>query len=43
MYTRTVLVHRDAHVTNMWIAKKGLESLDSQDAVTDVVASDLAG
>ena len=41
-YHKKVFVHRDSHVSNIMITKKGLGLLDSQDAVYGNIAYDLA-
>jgi len=41
-YKKKVFVHRDFHVSNIMITKKGLGLIDSQDAVFGNVAYDLA-
>ena len=41
-YKKRVFVHRDFHVSNIMITKKGLGLIDSQDAVFGNVAYDLA-
>ena len=41
-YKRKVFVHRDFHVSNIMITKKGLGLIDSQDAVYGNIAYDLA-
>ena len=42
IYNKKVIVHRDFHVSNIMITKKGLGLIDSQDAVFGNVAYDLA-
>ena len=41
-YKKKVFVHRDFHVSNIMITKKGLGLIDSQDAVYGNIAYDLA-
>ena len=41
-YKRKVFVHRDFHVSNIMITKRGLGLIDSQDAVYGNIAYDLA-
>ncbi len=41
-YNKKVFVHRDFHVSNIMITKKGLGLVDSQDAVYGNIAYDLA-
>ncbi len=41
-YKKKVFVHRDFHISNIMITKKGLGLIDSQDAVFGNVAYDLA-
>ncbi len=41
-YKNKVFVHRDFHISNLMITKKGLGLLDSQDAVYGNIAYDLA-
>tara|TARA_B100000427_G_scaffold113815_1_gene94388 strand:- start:167 stop:1126 length:960 start_codon:yes stop_codon:yes gene_type:complete len=41
-YKKKVFVHRDFHVSNIMITKKGLGLIDSQDAVFGNIAYDLA-
>jgi len=41
-YRKKVFVHRDFHVSNIMITKKGLGLIDSQDAVFGNIAYDLA-
>tara|TARA_B100000427_G_scaffold96907_1_gene79795 strand:- start:188 stop:1147 length:960 start_codon:yes stop_codon:yes gene_type:complete len=42
IYKKKVFVHRDFHVSNIMITKKGLGLIDSQDAVFGNIAYDLA-
>ncbi len=42
IYNKKVFVHRDFHVSNIMITKKGLGLIDNQDAVFGNVAYDLA-
>ena len=42
IYNKKVFVHRDFHVSNIMITKKGLGLIDSQDAVFGNIAYDLA-
>ena len=41
-YDRKVFVHRDFHISNIMITRKGLGLIDSQDAVYGNIAYDLA-
>ena len=41
-YNKKVFVHRDFHISNIMITKKGLGLIDSQDAVYGNIAYDLA-
>ena len=41
-YKNKVFVHRDFHISNLMITKKGLGLIDSQDAVYGNIAYDLA-
>ena len=41
-YKKKVFVHRDFHISNIMITKKGLGLIDSQDAVYGNIAYDLA-
>ena len=41
-YNKKVFVHRDFHISNIMITKKGLALIDSQDAVYGNIAYDLA-
>ena len=42
IYNKKVFVHRDFHISNIMITKKGLGLIDSQDAVFGNIAYDLA-
>ena len=42
IYKKKVFIHRDFHVSNIMITKKGLGLIDSQDAVYGNIAYDLA-
>ena len=42
IYKKNVFVHRDFHVSNIMITKKGLALIDNQDAIFGNVAYDLA-
>ena len=42
IYKKKVFVHRDYHVSNIMITKKGLGIIDSQDALFGSIAYDLA-
>ena len=42
MYKKKVFVHRDFHISNIMITKKGLGLIDNQDAVFGNIAYDLA-
>jgi len=41
-YKKKVLIHRDFHVSNIMVTKKGFGLIDSQDAVFGNIAYDLA-
>ncbi len=42
IYKKNVFVHRDFHVSNIMITKKGLALIDNQDAIFGNIAYDLA-
>ena len=42
IYKKKVFIHRDFHVSNIMVSKKGLGLIDSQDAVFGNIAYDLA-